>query len=91
MAGHGKPVTITSLLAGLVTPGLAGDMETLASVSAPNGTTALVAGIATYTAPASGMDTVTYAYTDQLGDTATGTVAGALARPSPRELRPTTS
>ena len=73
--GHGQSGTVTSLLNGLVTPGLAGDVETLTAVSATNGTASLSNGVVTYQAPANGSDTVSYTVQDQLGDVATGSVA----------------
>lgn len=92
--GHGRTADLTSLVNGLVTPGLAGDTETITAVSATSGQASLNAGtgMISYTAPASGSDTVTYAVADQLGDAATGTVnvtvdpgptAGALSRTTP--------
>ena len=73
--GHGETQTITSLLNGLVAPGLASDNETLTAVSATNGTATLSNGIATYVAPITGSDTISYTVQDQLGDVATGNVA----------------
>lgn len=74
--GHGQTVSLTSLIDGLVTPGLAGDSETISAVSAVSGEISLSpAGAVTYEAPAGGSDTVDYTATDQLGDSATGTVA----------------
>ena len=73
--GHGENENITSLLTGLVTPGLSGDVETLTTVSATAGAATLSNGVVTFIAPASGSSTVSYAVTDELGDTATGTVA----------------
>jgi len=74
--GHGQTVVVTGLVDGLVTPGLAGDTETIAAVSAATGRINLsAAGTISYVAPASGSDTVAYTVTDQLGDSATGAVA----------------
>ena len=74
--GHGKTVSLTLLIAGLITPGTVGDTETLTVVSATHGTAVLGSGNAvTYTAPASGPDTISYTVSDQHGDTATGQVA----------------
>jgi CRISPR-associated endonuclease Cas1 len=73
--GHGQTENITSLLDGLATPGLTGDTETLTAFSATAGTATLANGVATYTAPASGSPTISYTVQDQLGDTATGSVA----------------
>ena len=72
--GHNTTSTITGLLNGLVAAGLAGDTETLTSVSATSGTASLVNGVATFIAPASGTSAITYKVTDQLGDTATAVV-----------------
>ena len=84
--GHGQTVNISALVNGLVTPGLAGDSETLQSVSAASGTAVLGANNSvTYTAPASGPDTITYTVADQYGDTATGQVAVTV---DPARLRP---
>jgi len=75
-AGHGATVSLTSLIAGLITPGIAGDTKTLTSVTATRGKAVLGSGNAvTYTVPASGSDTISYTVKDQYGDTATGTVA----------------
>ena len=73
--GHGQTENITSLLSGLATPGLTGDTETLTAFSATAGTATLANGVATYAAPASGSPTISYTVQDQLGDTATGSVA----------------
>ena len=73
--GHGQTVSLTGLVNGLVTPGLAGDTETIAAVSAVTGQISLsAAGAISYVAPASGSDTISYTVTDQLGDVATGSV-----------------
>jgi len=74
LAGHGQSVPLSTLLAGLVTPGLTGDTVTITAISAANGNAAILSGGPSYTAPAAGGDTITYTATDQLGDTATGTV-----------------
>jgi Domain of unknown function (DUF4214)/Lipase (class 3) len=74
--GHGQTATLTALINGLITPGIAGDTETLTSVSAEHGNALLGANDAiTYTAPATGPDTISYTVADQNGDTATGHVA----------------
>jgi hypothetical protein len=53
--GHGQTVSLSALIAGLITPGIAGDTETLTSVSAALGTATLGANNAvSYTAPAVG-------------------------------------
>ena len=69
--GHGQSTNVTSLVNALVTPGLTGDTDTITAVS---GHATLTAGVVTYVAPATGPDSFTYTVTDQLGDTATGTV-----------------
>ena len=82
--GHGQSTNLLSYLESLITPGVAGDSETITSVQATFGTAALEEtnpGVGTgkeaavYTAPASGNDVVTYMVEDQNGVTATGTVA----------------
>jgi len=74
--GHGQTANLTTLIAGLVKPGLAGDTTAVTSAAALKGTASLAAGgTISYIAPATGTDTVTYTVRDQLGDTATGTVA----------------
>ena len=76
VVGHGQTVALTGLVNGLVTPGLAGDTETIAAVSAVTGQISLgAAGAISYVAPAGGSDTLGYAVTDELGDSATGAVA----------------
>jgi hypothetical protein len=71
VVGHGQSVNGTALVDGLVTPGLAGDTETITAVT---GNATLANGVITYTAPASGVDAFSYTVQDQLGDTATGTI-----------------
>ena len=79
--GHGQSVDVTALVNALVTPGLAGDSETITAVS---GDAVLKNGVITYTAPASGnSDSFGYTVTDQYGDSATGTVSVAID-PGPR-------
>jgi hypothetical protein len=74
--GHGQTANLTALVNGLITPGIAGDTQTLKGVSAAHGTAVLGPGNAvTYTAPASGPDTLTFTVQDQHGGKATGTVA----------------
>ena len=68
----GSVTNLTGQVAGLITPGLTGDTETITAISALHGTVTLIGGVITYTAPASGTDTLTYSVKDQLGDTATG-------------------
>jgi hypothetical protein len=69
--GHGQSQNVTTLIDGLITKGLTGDSETITAVS---GHAVLNSGSVVYTAPASGPDSFTYTVTDELGDTATGTV-----------------
>src|SRR5205085_1047360 len=75
--GHEKTVDLSALIAGLITPGTAGDTETLTSVTAALGTATLGANNNTdsHKAPVAGPDTISYTVQDQFGDTATGTVA----------------
>jgi len=69
-------VNLTALINGLVAPGIAGDTEMLTSVSAALGTAVLGANnTVSYTAPATGLDTITFTVADQYGDSATGKVA----------------
>jgi hypothetical protein len=73
--GHGQTVSLKTLIAGLITSGLSGDTETLTSVTALHGSVVLGSlNAVSYTAPATGPDTISYAVKDQLGDTASGTV-----------------
>jgi hypothetical protein len=69
---EGTTVQLGAQIAALITPGIAGDTETVTTVSAANGTAVLgPAGAITYTAPtAPGSDTLTYGVADQYGDTA---------------------
>ena len=69
--GHNQTLDETSLVDGLVTPGLAGDTETITNVT---GNASLSGQTITYQSPASGTDSFSYTVQDQLGDTATGTV-----------------
>ena len=74
--GHGQTVSLTALILGLITPGFSGDTETLTAVSAAYGSATLGAdNTVTYTAPATGPDTISYSVADEYGDTATGEVA----------------
>ncbi len=62
--------------AGTVAPGIAGDLLSLSVIEAGRGALALADGVLTYTAPISGgADSIRYAVTDQLGDSAAGTFA----------------
>lgn len=64
---------LTPLIQGLITPGLAGDIETISAVT---GSAILSAdGAVTYIAPSDiGRDSFAYTVTDGYGDSATGTV-----------------
>ena len=74
--GHGQSVNVTALVDALVTPGLAGDSETITAVS---GDAVLKNGAITYTAPNSGnSDSFGYTVTDQYGDLASGSVTVAV-------------
>jgi hypothetical protein len=64
--GHNKTVNLTSLISG--------DNETLTTVSSASGSAVLSNGTVSYTAPASGPDTLTHTVQDQYADQATGTV-----------------
>ena len=82
VVGHGQTTNLTSAIAGLIAPGLPGDTDTVTAITALTGTTTLSFGEAdgvpdgcydaTYTAPASGDDILTYTVQDQNGDLATG-------------------
>lgn len=67
--------SLSTFVAGLVTPGLATDTVTVTGSSAQSGTVSTSAGVTTYLVPASGSGVITYTVTDQVGETATGTVA----------------
>ena len=74
--GHGQTVSLTVLINGLITPGLAGDDETLTHVAAAHGNAALGPDDeVAYTAPATGPDTISYTVTDEYNDTVSGEVA----------------
>jgi hypothetical protein len=68
--GHNKTVDLTSLINGLIS----GNTETLTTVSSASGSAVLSNGTVSYTAPASGPDTLTHTVQDQYADQATGTV-----------------
>jgi hypothetical protein len=53
---------------------ISGNTETLITVSSASGSAALSNGTVSYTAPASGPDTLTHTVQDQYADQATGTV-----------------
>jgi hypothetical protein len=72
--GHGQTADLTGLIAGLVSPGVPGDTETIIAATATTGTANVTGGVVTYTAPASGPATINYTVQDQFGDTATGSV-----------------
>src|SRR5207237_6572854 len=65
---------LTNRVNGLIIPGIAGDSETLTSVTAAHGPARLTNGVLTYAAPSIGSDAIAYAVVDQYGDTASGTV-----------------
>jgi hypothetical protein len=67
---------VTALVDALITPGLAGDTETITAVT---GHANLAAGVVTYTAPDAGTDTFTYTVEDELDNVATGTVDVTIA------------
>ena len=69
--GHNQVLNETALVDSLVTPGLAGDTETVISVT---GNATLSGSTITYNSPASGTDSFGYTVQDELGDTATGKV-----------------
>ena len=69
--GHNTTVNETNFVKGLVTGGLTGDTETVTAVT---GNASLSGGTISYTAPSTGPDRFGYTVTDQLGDTAQGTV-----------------
>src|SRR5205085_2617017 len=72
--GLRQTVNLTNLVNGLIIPGIAGDSETLTSVTAAHGPARLTNGVLTYAAPSIGSDAIAYAVVDQYGDTASGTV-----------------
>ena len=74
--GHGQSQDVTSLINGLITKGLAGDTETVASTSGDLVKNAQ--GHWIYTAPASGSPNATFTVTDQVGDTANGQIVVAV-------------
>ena len=85
---HGDTVDLTTLIAGLVMPGIVGDTETVTAVSG-NATINAGTGHVLYTAPVSGQaDSVTYQVTDQLGGTAQDNVAVAIGAADTPQLHP---
>ncbi len=72
--GHGKTTSLTSAITALVTPGITGDTETITAVTAAHGSTTVINGTVSYTAPTNGPDILTYTVTDEFGDTANGTL-----------------
>ena len=77
----GSSVDLTSLLLSLDTPGLPGDTLTLSAVGTAGtlGSVSLSNGDLSYTAPASGgSDAFSYTVSDQLHETATGSVGVSL-------------
>ena len=83
--GDGQTENLASYIQNLVTPGLPGDHESIASVSTESGSVSLssfsnASGAPSqtavgYTAPASGSDILSYTVVDENGVKATGTVA----------------
>ena len=83
--GHGQSANLTSYLNSLITPGAAGDTETITGVTAQSGTASYASFVYSkggpeqvsvgYTAPAQGNDVLNYTVADQRGDTASGSVA----------------
>ena len=91
--GDGQTTNLESYIQSLVTPGIAGDQETISSISTQSGTVVIKGGIGSptgagatqavdYTAPASGSDKLTYTVTDQSGVQAAGTI-GVTVDPGP--------
>ena len=86
----GKTVDLTAAILAQVKPGLIGDTETITTVStASQGVLKLTNGDLTYAPnnnhiPANGSvtDTFTYTVTDELNDTATGTVKMTVSNPA---------
>ena len=79
----GQRIDLTSLLLALDTPGLPGDSLMLSAVgtAGTKGTVSLSNGDLTYTAPASGSsDAFTYTVSDQLHETAIGSVSVSLSK-----------
>jgi len=74
-----QSTNLTSFLLALDTPGLPGDTLTLSAVGTARGTVSLSNGNLSYTAPASGSsDAFTYTVSDQLHETAIGSVSVSL-------------
>ena len=71
IVGHNQALNETALVDGLITPGLAGDTETITKVT---GNATLSGQSISYQSPSSGPDSFSYTVQDQLGGTATGTV-----------------
>ena len=71
--GHGQSEDVTSLINGLITKGVVGDTETVASTSGDLVKNAQGEWI--YTAPITGSPNATFTVTDQLGDAASGQIA----------------
>ena len=68
--GHNKTVDLISLINGQIS----GNTETLTTVSSASGSAVQSNGTVSYTAPASGPDTLIHTVQDQYADQATGTV-----------------
>ncbi len=73
IVGHGSSNDLTNLINSLVTPGVAGDAETITAVSGAGAS--LVNGHVIFAAPnAAGSSSFTYTVTDEAGDNTTGTM-----------------
>ena len=81
--GHSQSVNLTSVIEGLVKPGIAGDQISIVAVSGGNAT--LSGGTVTDMTDASGSQTITYEVSDQYGDTATGRLT-VKADPGPKTI-----
>jgi hypothetical protein len=89
----GGTIGLTAAILAAVKPGLPNDSETITALAStsPNGSETLTAGVASFTAsggslgnlPANGTTTLSVGYTvtDQLGDTASGTVQITVTNP----------
>jgi hypothetical protein len=73
--GRNETVDLTATIAALVHPGITGDSEKVTTITASHGSVGVSAArVVSYTAPASGTDTLGYMVADQYGDTAAGTL-----------------
>ncbi len=79
---HAATIEVTGLIAGLVTPGVAGDTETVTDVASANGSVTLNPDrTITYAAPLTGADTISFDVADQFGHTAAGSVTVTVIDP----------